>query len=172
MFNRIPYLLLLLGCLPVVAAQMAGEYQVKAAMVFNIAKFTEWPSGVRETLKIAVIGKGPFSGALEGLQGKLIRNRSIKVCRVESPSEVKGCQILVVTRSAESLMGAIALESRTHSVLTISDIAGFAKSGGCVGFIEADGQMRFEVNLSALQRARIQMSSQLLKLAKIVREDR
>lgn len=171
MLKRIPYLLLL-GGLPLAAAQTAGEYQVKAAMVFNIAKFTEWPGNHTDGFKIAVIGKGPFLAALEGLQGKLVQNRAIKVCRIDAPGDAKGCQILVVTLAARRLLGAIVQESRKHSVLTISDIQAFAKSGGCVGFIDVEGQVRFEVNLPAVQQARIQVSSQLLKLAKIVREDK
>ncbi len=55
-------------------------------------------------------------------------------------------------------------------MLTVSDATRFADTGGMVELFVEGGRMRFAVNVDALQRARIQLSSRVLALAKIVRD--
>ena len=54
---------------------------------------------------------------------------------------------------------------RTAPVLTVSELPGFAKHGGMVGFVIDRGKVRLEVNLAAVRRSRLRMSSKLLEVA-------
>lgn len=56
----------------------------------------------------------------------------------------------------------------SKSVLTVSDIANFTEAGGMIGLIEIEQRIRFDINMVATDRARLKLSSQLLKLARIV----
>ncbi|SRR6266545_2979687 len=151
-----------------------GEYEVKAAMVFNIIKFVEWPEGSSATgnvpFTICVFGKGEFGTALEALQGKAIRGRLVVVKQIVQPEEKEPCQILVIGKSERHRLQAVLRQLNHDGVLTISDTPRFASAGGIIGFIDMDGRVGFEINQETARRCRIKISSQLLKLARIVRD--
>ena len=56
------------------------------------------------------------------------------------------------------------------SVLTVSDIDGFADAGGMIQLVREGGRVRFEVNLDSVRGADLTMSSKLLRLASVVHE--
>ena len=54
------------------------------------------------------------------------------------------------------------------NILTVSDIEEFAERGGMIGFRIEEKRVRFSVNTEAADRAGLQISSRLLKLARLV----
>ncbi len=70
-----------------VTAQAVNEYQVKAAFIFNFAKFVEWPvdaSGEPGVLVVGVVGDDPFGGALDRLNGSLVNGRRLRIRHLRS----------------------------------------------------------------------------------------
>jgi len=60
-----------------------------------------------------------------------------------------------------------AVESRP--VLTEARRSGFAESGGMIGFrVTPDGRVTFDVNLANAERSGLRVSSQLLRVARVV----
>ena len=169
-------MLILLGSLPIraVTAQerSAGEYQVKAAMLFNVAKFVEWPvepSGRdQDPFKMCVIGRDPFGTSLDSLKGKPVKGRQLLPVQLAGIDEIGECKVLFISSSEKRNLAAILAAASRSGVLTVSDIDRFAASGGMIGFVEVEGKVRLEVNLAAAQHANLKISSQLLKLARIV----
>lgn len=60
---------------------------------------------------------------------------------------------------------------RNWNALTISDIEGFAERGGVIGFIALENKIHFAINVDAAERMGLKISSQLLRLAKIVKDE-
>lgn len=147
------------------------EYKVKAVFVLNAARFVTWPPGTfpdgQAPIVIGVLGDNPFGSLLaEVISGETVQNRPIITRRV---SAGEPCHILFVSRSEENRLGR-ALEAATRSgMLTISEIDGFARSGGMLGMFLQGGSVRFEVNPDAVSRARLKLDPRLLRLAKIVK---
>lgn len=146
-----------------------SEEQVKAAFVYNFAKFIEWPAGTfkdaSEPILVGVVGDGRFGDILdETLRGKLVQGRPVTVKHFPD-SHVERCQILVVAdgRSTDVLS-----RLGTTATLTVGDGSDFTRSGGMIGFAVEDRRVRFDVNLEALRRAQLKPSSQLLKVARVV----
>ena len=170
-------ILSLLGSMPSLAAaaqeRVAGEYQLKAAMLYNVAKFVDWPgekAGSDQTpFKICIIGRNPFGTALDPLPGNSIRGRKLMIAQVSRPEEIGTCQLLFVSYSERRNLAAILDSAGRRRVLTVSDIDRFAASGGMIGFVESEGRIRMEVNLEAVRNADLRISSQLLKLTRIVK---
>lgn len=163
------------GAIPCRAeSPVAGEYQVKAAMVINMAKFIEWPatshSGNGNTLVICTAGGGPFATAIEGYRGKTVRGRTVMVRRVELGEDPAPCSILFVGETDRRHLPAILSSVRGKSILTVGDTARFATIGGMVGFFEQNGKVRFEINQTAAEKAGLRLGAQLLKLAHVVGE--
>jgi len=177
-FTHIPSLwLLVLLCLSVSALSAhaeTGEYQVKAAMVYNMIRFMDWPEdalpATASQLTICVAGTGPLGAGMGGLQGKLVKGKIIALRQLEPTAGTTGCQVLVMSDLDKPATNRLLEKSRSSAVLTVADSAGFARSGGVVGFVLSDGKVRFEVNQVAAQRHKIRISAQLLKLARIVQE--
>jgi len=149
-----------------------GEYQVKAAMLFNFAKFVEWPAdtfGADNRILFCIAGKSPLNSSLQQLQGKPVKGRTVSIRPITRPDEVAGCQVLFIPQSEHARLSAYLQQAGHHSILTVSDLDRFTASGGMIGFYEEDNKIRFEINLEAAQKRRLQISSHLLNLARRVR---
>ncbi|HZI34074.1 MAG TPA: YfiR family protein [Candidatus Binatia bacterium] len=158
---------------PPAHAEISKEYQVKAVFLFNFTQFIEWPTnafpGTNAPLTIGVLGADPFGKFLDAtVRGETVNGHPIVVKRFRRAWDVKECQILFVSRSEEQRVKAILASLKDENVLTVSDIEGFAQSGGIIRFVTEDGKIHFRVNLEAAKDAGLMVSAKLLRLAEIV----
>jgi hypothetical protein len=148
------------------------EYEVKAAFVYNFTKFVEWPSEKFESdsLVIGVYGENPFEDFLGRVtRGKLARGRHVAVRECEDLEQATSCHAVFVNIDDEKERErSLEILEEAH-VLTISDTKGFARQGGMIGFVLKENRIHFEINAEATQEADLRISSQLLKLATVVR---
>jgi hypothetical protein len=160
-----------LFCLTVHASdQTSLEYQVKAAYLYNFAKFVTWPQGADNSgpLVICVMGKDPFGPALDdAVRGKSLHGQVVTTKRLPKGAPPQGCQIVFVTCSESACK-----ESLSHSdwegILVVGEGDAFVRDGGMIGLILKDGRVQFTVNIDALTKARLDVSSKLLQLAAVV----
>lgn len=145
----------------------AGEYQVKAAFLYNFAKFIDWPSG-SDGMTLCILGKDPFDGDIDFIQGKTVKGRALTVKRIKTVKEVRECKILFISSAMKTSMMQTVTALKGSNVLTIGDTEGFAQQGVIINFYLEDEKVRFEINIEAAKHAGIQISSNLLKLARIV----
>lgn len=162
-------LLFLLPCLGAQAVPPT-DYEVKAAFIHNIAKFVEWPAAARDggALRLCVLGHKPLDGALDALNGKPIGGKVWEVAPVDLPNNLGRCQVLFIAASESANLGQILESIEGDAVLTVGDSEGFAERGVMVNFYLEQNKVRFEINNGAALRAGFRISSQLLKLARIV----
>jgi YfiR/HmsC-like len=158
---------------PLHAQTKATEYQVKAAYLFNFAKFVKWPSDSASarssSFEICVLGQDPFDGALDAtVGGEKIDAEPVAIRRIDHVSESKSCRILFISRSEESRLTAILTEVDSSDTLTVSDIPRFSKRGGMIEFMPEGNRVRFGINLDSAERSRLTVSSDLLKVATTV----
>lgn len=154
-----------------VQAQTSGEYQVKAAFLYNFAKFVDWPgeafSDGSAPLVIGVIGNDPFGGALDSaINGKNIGGRRLTVRRLKWGQDLRSCHILFISSSERQRLPQIIQSLRGSSVLTVGDMGQFNQQGGMINFILEASKVRFEINSRGADQARLRISSKLLALAK------
>ena len=175
-----------LAYLLLVFVQMAGRTSraaepvpelslVKAAMVYHMTKYVDWPSGAFERaespLLICTVGNGSMTDAMGGLQGKPLKGRSITVHKLSGPSESRSCHVLVIGNVDKNMQQMLINKTLQHAVLTISDYDGFVRSGGVVGFYLQGSKLRFEISIESAEEHYLAIGSQLLKLARIVRRN-
>jgi hypothetical protein len=151
------------------------EYKVKAAFIYNFARFIEWPTGAFTSadapLVIAVVGTDPFSGSLEqAVVGKVVGNRRVEIRHFDSVDKIGPCQILFVPTTDDNTESAIVQKVRNDHVLTIGESDNFAAQGGSLRFFSQDGKVRFEINTDVTDQAQLKISSKLLKLARIFKK--
>jgi hypothetical protein len=165
-------LVLLLSCLGPAWATVGS--QLKAAVVFNIAKFVEWPPGAFPSstapLVLGVPERDALAEALGSLDGKIVQGRPLMVKKNARLEELKKCQVVVISDpgAAASLLN----NFRGLPILTITDnLANFARSGGVINIAEEEGKIKLQVNLGAATRSHLTINSQLLKLTTVVGEE-
>jgi hypothetical protein len=151
-------------------AQDVTEPALKAAFIYNFAKFTEWPADVvpaAEPFVVCVLGDAAVGDALEqAVKGRLLVGHSIAVSHVTPAGPQRVCHILYVSGVLAGQAAQLVAGLRDVPVLTISDLDGFTELGGIARFFFDHGQLRFSVELGSAKRARLQISSRLLALAK------
>jgi hypothetical protein len=153
-------------------AQAPTEYEVKAAFIHNIAKFVEWPATARTTgpLKLCILGQSPFGSALDALRGKPIGDKVWEVLPANQQTNLRKCNVLFIAASESGNLRKILDDIKDSAVLTVGDTDGYAEQGVMVNFYLDQNRVRIEINNDAAGRARLKISSQLLKLARIVAE--
>jgi hypothetical protein len=151
-------------------SQSAGEYQVKAAFLFNFAKFVDWPSRkfteADSPLIIGIVGSDPFGGLLEEqVQDQHINDRTVIVRHIASMEELRKCHIVFICRSELERLGPILSEVRGDNVLTVGETDKFISRGGMINFVMVGGSVHFQINDSAARHAGLKISSKLASLA-------
>lgn len=150
-----------------------NEYQVKAAYLFNFAKFVEWPtntfSSADAPLKICVMGLDPFGRSLEdSIAGKTVSGRPIEISHKADAAGARSCQILFIAVSDKQQIRRILPQLSGASVLTVGDTLGFTEDGGMLNFVLDGDRVRFDANLNAAEQAHLRISARLLSVAKTV----
>jgi len=149
----------------------ASAAQVKAAFLYNFMKFTEWPDAPSSgTICLGVLGRDPFGEALEGVRGKTARGRRVVIARYRRVEEVKECDVLFISESERGRLAHVLRVLQGSRTLTVADQEGFCEAGGMINLVSVRNRVGFEVNIGAASRARLRISSQLLKLARNVLE--
>ncbi len=157
-------MVLALAGVPSAATQPVAELQVKAAFLFNFAKFVTWPE-VSRPMTICIAGNAPLAAAVTTVvQGKLVAGRAVDVRPLSAGSAADGCDLLHLADlspdEASAMLGRI-----RGPVLTVGETARFLRDGGMVRVYVDDHRMRFQVNRRQTDAAGLKISSQLLSLA-------
>jgi hypothetical protein len=166
------------SCVPPAWSQSNANtgYEIKAAFLFNFAKFIDWPpssfSTPQSPYTICILGRDPFGNVLdETLKGKTIGDRPLAVRRLTDKAEARHCQIAFVSSSETAHLVEIVGSLQGANVLLVGESNGFAAMGGTIEFTLEDNHVRFAINTDAANRSGMKFSSKLLALAKIVHDE-
>jgi hypothetical protein len=163
-------LLLALLAIPIATAQSPtpADHDVKAAYLLNFGKFVRHPAPQvqRSAVDICVLGHDPITQSLDEVAvGETIDNLPIRIQRLPDITDAKTCTILYISASeGEHLREDLAIISGTD-VLTVGEAPDFLERGGMIQFVVVDNRIRFAVNLNAVNRAHLVLSSELLRVA-------
>lgn len=151
------------------ADEPSAEERIKAAILFKLTQFVEWPeahdSGCAEgTFQVCVFASATAQAAIAELAGKSVGPRSLTVVAGIEHARTDCCSLMYFSPSADSLEAVL-----TQGVLTVSDEEGFCERGGIVELVRKRNKLRFRINLEAAEQAGLRLSSQLLKVADIVK---
>jgi hypothetical protein len=156
-------------------AQAASEYQVKAAYVYNFAKFVEWPArdfpSATAPIRLCVLNDPSFETELNQIvKGKAIAGRPVSVVPVQNGEQSRSCHVLFINSTQDRQAGLIMPVLRDASVLTVGESRGFVEEGGIINFVMQDNRVQFQVNRKAANQVGLHISSRLLSVAKHVIE--
>ncbi len=164
------------------------EYQVKAAFLYNFFQFVDWPeekpADSNKPVIIGIIGEDPFGNAFEPIKDKKVKGRSVVIKRFKSFEELKKstekdkpesgqeiktlteCYLLFICSSEQKNLKEIINTVKDHDVLTVGETEGFLEAGGIIKWFVEEKKIRFEINVTAAEQAKLKIRSELLRLAK------
>lgn len=152
---------------------VSREDRIKAALVFKLVKFVEWPAGMmagKDPIQICAFGESPVSEALAAVDGRPARDRTAQFRKLASlsPAETKTCHVLYIAGNAREIATTVPASLRQRGVLTVSDAAEFARRGGMIGLGRGENKVAFEVNLRAARESGLEPGAPLLELATVI----
>jgi hypothetical protein len=116
-----------------------------------------------------VLGDNITQGAFGQIDKKQIGTRSLAIInmpRIKNPEE---CHLLYTSTLDRATVIQLLAELRSRPIFTISaDESHFLEDGGMVLLKLIDGKMNMEINLNAVNKGGLKISSRVLQLAKIV----
>jgi len=153
------------------------EHEVKASMLRHFLSYTEWPAGTfaseTEPIRLLVVGKDPFGKVLDdALTTKKIGQRSVVIERTAKlPEHIGAHAVFCGVLEPEQRLALIDLVAG-RPLLLVGETPGFAADGACVNFFFEGTKVRFEVNPEATRSAGLSLSSEMLKVATLVKSRR
>ena len=156
------------------AAQDPLELKVKAAFLFNFAKFTTWPASkvknADTTLYLCVQGDdAPLAKVLQDtVRGRNVGSHPIDVLQAPRSEDLQRCHVVYLSPSNDGRIAQELAALASHGVLTVHE-GSEAQLGGVIRFLLSDsGRVRFEVNVTAASREQLALSSKLLEVSQVV----
>jgi len=153
------------------------EYAIKAAYLYKLAAFVNWPPSSFESasspLRICVIGDDPFKTVLDqAVNGVSVAGRPVQISRYDAAQPNMACQIAYVAGSPAQSRADALKALKGAPVLTVTDQgrgADPAGEEGVVNFVLTDNRVRFDIDQHQAVEDHLALSGKLLSLAVEVR---
>lgn len=160
-------LVLLSFCLVYAHAQ---NHSLQSLFIYSFAKYVIWPDSHNQgDFEIIVMGETPLMDHLQEMASKKkVGERSIKITRINSISEIRKCNILFLPASKSSEFNDVLSKVSTQPILIITEEPGLGLKGSDINFILKDGKLAFELNQSAVTKQNLKISNELTRMAILI----
>ncbi|MDZ4251316.1 MAG: YfiR family protein [Sulfuritalea sp.] len=169
----LPALLLALPCHAAWAAERADENEVKAAVIYNLLLFVQWPpqAAPASGFRFCVLDEGALTMALRRHAGKKVQGQTLDIQRIAAtPEELDRCAAVMVEAGNAGLLARLGALARTRALLVIADGANAIDRGAMIGLHTDGGRVTFDINYGAMKKSGLAPSSKILKLARTLIE--
>jgi hypothetical protein len=149
-----------------VSAEERLPARVKAAYLYNLLLFVQWPDLAEQApLRVCALAQGALARALAPMAERKALGHRILVRSLARGSDASDCHLLFIAEAEEMELAHTLQQVRGFPVLTVSDIAEFARLGGMVEFVTHERRLLLQINLAAARKAGLKISSKLLEVA-------
>lgn len=149
----------------------SSEYRFKAVFLYRLVRWVTWPtsnlSKTSKTLTIGIVGKDPFGREIDALTKlKRIKGRQIVIKRFPKVVDIKKTQVLFVSRSlSQAEVDQVIKRGHKESILIVGEKNDFVDQAGMISLLIQKNKLKFEVNTVSIKKAKLKVSSQILKMA-------
>lgn len=150
---------------------VADEYNLKAIYIYNFTRYVEWgTSSANNEFIIGVLGSSSIIEPLEEIaRAKTVDGKKIIIRKFNSLAEINFCHMLFISRNSTVPLNEILGKTDDKGIFVVSEKTGFAEQGTSVNFIVVENKVKFEANTKSINSSGLKVSSQLLKLAVIIK---
>ena len=147
------------------AQDAAGDGAGAGAYLLGFIQYVRWPAEESITAWQVCTSTAPDKKAASYRVGPA-RGKPVAVRTVAAGDTLAGCQILDLTVAPAASAKALLAQARKLPILTVGESSAFCTAGGVVCLRGGDGTGGFEINLSAVQEAGLNVNAQLLMLGR------
>ena len=149
-------------------SESARELNLRAAFVFNFARFVEWPrEALPDTaiLRLGVFAPDKVPAAFAALQGRLVRGHVVRIVPLGPADDPSNCHLLYCNEATAAQLTALLTCTRGHPVLTVGEGRDFMDGGGMIELLTRDNRLRFRIRPNAARAVGLRVGASLLQLA-------
>src|SRR5438552_2507599 len=151
-----------------------SEDQVKAAILFNLTKYVDWPAqsfaNTNSPLILGILGEDNFGDDFRRMvEQKSINGRKLLVRHLASSEGAQAVHLLFISASEKKRLPEILAKLKGAPVLTVGETETFISLGGIIRLANRENRIRPEVNLAAAERAHLKISSKLLNVSDVIK---
>lgn len=151
------------------ANQSELEYRIKAAYLFNLSKFIEWPDeSVKsaESIDICLVGGNPFSDYIYKLEQRNARGRPINIVEGPTTDNLNTCEMIFF--AANSKPDDFLRNLQSNKSLTVGESDVFITHGGLINLTIENGRVQLTINKTMAKKMGFTISANLLEIARLV----
>lgn len=155
------------------AAERVDENEVKAAVIYNLLLFVQWPARLSPAagFRFCVLDDGALTTALRHHERKAVQGRMLEIHRVgTAPEDLDTCLAIMVEAGNPRVLARLGILARTQALLVIAEGAGAVDRGAMIGLHTDGGRVTFDINQGAMKRSGLAPSSKILRLARTLIE--
>ena len=152
-----------------VGAEAFSEYELKAAFLYKFAQFVTWPNSPTGPFTLCLYGADPFSGQLAGFEGKTLNKLPVTVKYPATLEAAKTCQVLFLNPMRPAELANWMRELDDLPILTVSDDPSAWREEVRIVLATEPNRISFRINLTAARRSGLDLSSNLLRLAREIK---
>lgn len=148
----------------------SDEYKIKAAYLYNLIKFIQWPTGKDRFLvtHICIVGSNPVFNAFKKLSNRKAKGRPIEIHYHSDTDRLDRCNMLFIPRDYSNSRSLLSFIS-SSPILTVGERPSFIEQGGIVSLVVARNKVQLHINQSQAKSIGFEISGNLLEIAKIVK---
>ncbi len=156
------------------AEASSREYRIKAAYLYQLGRYVEWPSrvfgGPQSPFMIGVFAENPIaSNLMQIAQSRKIHDRPIAVRMYSGPSNLAAIHILFVPGSLDpKLQSEIIRQTTGKPILLVGEGEGFTSMGGAISFVIEDNRVRLYIARKVVEQQGLSISAKLLQVGHVV----
>ncbi len=153
---------------PVSAEPGAGtvsEPELRAATVIGVIRYTQWEEGIKDQVKLCLVGEAESFQHIEALHGTAIFPKTtlhVEKISVANQAKLNSCQVVVLGRISSAKIDA---RHMTQPCLIICNRCDGSLKHDSVTLRKKDGRIIFDVNLRRAKASRVSFRAAMLEIA-------
>jgi hypothetical protein len=162
-------LFILVGAFYLTNAQ--SNYKFHSVFIYSFTRYIQWPEAYSTgDFEITVLGDSPqLLEELKALaQAKKVGDRSIKITRINTYSEIRKCHILFVASGKSQELNDVLNKIDSQSILVLTEEPGLAAKGSDINFVQKDNKPAIELNQQTISKKNLKVSNELSRLAILI----
>lgn len=152
-------------------AQEKPLYEIQAAIIYNVVKFTQWANESEgKEFVMGVYGDENLYGALKtAYQNKSKGAKKIVINNLSSLDEVLSCDLFFLgDKKLKDFPKAKELATN-KPILCVTGAPSYGKKGSAVNLTTVDNRMVIEINEQTISQGGFKVSGTLLTMAKVIK---
>jgi hypothetical protein len=151
--------------------QIDNHYKLYSVFVYKFTQHLSWPDDYNSgDFVIGVLGNTPISIELQKMsKQKTIGDRRIRIKQYPSSVTIRDkCHIIFIAKENSNELAQVLKLFEKEPTLVVTEREGLVKTGSMINFIIRNSKVQFELNQKQIERAKIKVSQNLVKVANVV----